>query len=173
MTTVPLTGHITPTWNIDDFPKLEMRHGKLISSKTDVNDFLKAGHNDDQIYIDVYFEPKIMPNGSDSVRKEFSFLNNLRLAVNCLHPGAYLPWHEDGFDRYLEITNINDSDKIFRAIVMVDDGVPGQYLHIDDTIHHNWKAGDWFGWFGPTMHATYNFSCVKRFAYQVTGTINK
>lgn len=171
MTTIPLQGHIVPTWNIEEISKLEMRHGKLHSSKTDVNDFLNAGHNDDQIYIHVYFEPKPMPSGTDSVHNEFSFLNNRRVAVNCLSPGAYLPWHEDGFDRYLEITNVDDRNKIFRAIVMIEDGLPGQYLHIADTIHHGWKAGDWFGWYGPTLHATYNFSCKKRYAYQVTGTV--
>lgn len=169
--TIPLQGHITPVWNLLDISNLSMRTAKLHSSKTDVNEYLKVGHNDNQIYIDVYFEPNPMPAGTDAVRQEFKFLDNLRIAINCLSPGTYLPWHEDGFDRYLEITDVNDRNKIFRAIVMIEDGLPGQYLHIADTIHHGWKAGDWFGWFGPTLHATYNFSYKKRFAYQVTGTV--
>lgn len=171
MTNIPLKGHITPTWNIEEISKLEMRRGIMNNSKTDVNDYLNAGHNEDQIFIDVYFEPKPMPNGANSIRNEFKFLNNLRIAVNCLPPGVYLPWHEDGFERYLEITDVNDRDQIYRAIVMIEDGLPGQYLHIGDTIHHNWRAGDWFAWYGPTLHATYNFSCRNRFAFQVTGTV--
>lgn len=171
MITVPLKGHISPSWDLEEISKLEMRRGKMNNSNTDVNDYLSVGHNEDQIYIDVYFEPSPMPRGSESIRDEFKFLNNLRIAVNCLPPGAYLPWHEDGFERYLAITNVSDRAQIFRAIVMIENGLPGQYLHIGDTVHYNWQAGDWFAWYGPTLHATYNFSRQKRFAFQVTGTV--
>lgn len=169
--TLPLKGHIDPTWDMNEISQLKMRRGELISSRTSVNIYKDAGHNIDQICVDVYFEPLPMPQGSDTIRQEFSHLNNFRIAVNCLHPGTYLPWHEDGYDRYMEITDVPDRNKIYRVIVMAEDSLPGQYLHVADTIHYGWKAGDWFAWYGPTLHATYNFSTKKRYAFQLTGTV--
>lgn len=171
--TLPLLGHITPTWDMTEINQLRdnMEWANLRSSQTSISSYADAGHNLENIFVHVYFEPKPMPAGTDLVMQEFSQLNNLHVAVNCLSPGAYLPWHEDGYDRFLQVTGVSDRNKIYRAIVMAEDGVPGQYLHVGNTIHHMWKAGDWFAWYGLTSHATYNFSCKKRFAFQITGTI--
>ena len=52
---------------------------------------------------------------------------------------------------------------------MLEDSVPGQMMHIKDTIHHTWVAGDVFGWIGDEMHTFYNMSLKDRYAIQITG----
>lgn len=168
---LPFTGHIDPIWTLDELNALDVETAPIRSSKTPAQPFIDAGHDLNRMMIRIYFEPNPMPAFVDKIKEQFSHLNNLSFAVNCIPAGNYLPWHEDGYDRYRNLRGLSTSDTIYRAIIMAEDGVPGQYLHVNDQIYHNWKAGDWFAWYGATMHATYNLSMQDRYAFQLTGTI--
>lgn len=164
-----LNGHITPCWNINEIENLDFETGPVGWFLEPGKPYVDSGHSRSNMLVDLYFEPRQMPDFVDQIKKEFSYLNNLSFGINCIKPGNYLPWHQDKFVKYQQVHNINGLDKIYRAIIMVDTGLPGQYLHIGDQVYHSWSAGDWFGWYGDTSHATYNFSTKKRYAFQITG----
>lgn len=128
-----------------------------------------SGHNSTQMIIYNYFEPNPMPFDLASVKQQFSHLSHCSVAINYSPPGTYLPLHKDLYDRWMKVNSFYDRSRITRYIVMLNDNSPGQMLQIDDTIHSNWKSGACFSWQGECSHAIYNFSCVPRYALQITG----
>lgn len=169
--TQPLSGHITPSWNIADLENLNMELIPFRGSTTLMQDYIDAGHRLNNLSIHVYFEPNPMPTGVEDIKTHFAHLHNVKVAVNCLTPGQYMPWHVDAYGRYMNATELTDSTDIFRILVMAQDSQPGQYVHIGDTVHSSWIAGDWFGWHNDTPHATCNLSNTNRFIFQLTITL--
>lgn len=83
-------------------------------------------------------------------------------------PGNYLPLHRDSFGYYIKYRNVKDIEKIYRYIVFLEDAKHGHMMQLEDTVHTNWKAGDYVGWTGSTPHAAYNFGVEHRYTMSVT-----
>lgn len=170
-TAIPLTGNLAPCWDLSEFQGLDMTRDTLKSSSTPITTYTDAGHNLQNMCVNFYHESQLMPAFMSTVKQHFNFVTNLVTAINLLEPGCYLPWHIDGYDRFRQVFDITDSNRIYRALVMVQDSQPGQYVHIDRAVYHEWCAGDWFAWTGCTWHATYNLSTQDRYIIQLTGMI--
>lgn len=161
--------HIDPKWNIEDFYSLNYKKDVYKGSSL-LKTYVNAGHNEESLTLYNYFEPNPMPECIDSyVRPIFSFLKNLTIAVNLFKVGKFVPQHEDRYDRYSKIFNLPSIDPIVRYVIMLENGIPGQVLEVNDECYTMWKAGDCFGWKNTTKHSFYNFSLKDRYALQITG----
>lgn len=163
-----MNGHIELS-NVDISKFANLNYKKATIDQTYLGQYLSAGHNENQIVLYNYFEPSPMPSIVDDIKKYFSFLSPLSIAVNYCQPGQYLPLHSDLYKKWSEVFNVKNVADIKRYIVMLEDHVPGQMLAVGDMVYTAWRAGDYFGWQGQTQHAIYNLSLRDRYAVQVTG----
>ena len=94
--------------------------------------------------------------------------NHVSVAVNLFTPGTYVPCHNDLYQRFSKVNNVQPNDKIYRFIVMLEQGEHGQMLQINNKVHYKWCSGDYFGWVDQDVHSFYNMSLTNRYAVQVT-----
>ncbi len=164
--------NITPDWNIDDYKSLSFKRD-TVKGQTTVQEYFKVGHKPKQMTMLNYFEPNPMPNSVEYVKTFFNDLVNVTAAVNVFEPGNYLPLHRDNYRKYRSVAKDvlqgRGIEAVYRYVVMLEDSAAGQMMHIKDTIHHTWVAGDVFGWVGDEMHTFYNMSLKDRYAIQITG----
>lgn len=165
-------GKIDYNFNILDFIDLNYNFATYKGASL-LSQFNNLGHSKDAMTLYNYFEPNPMPRCvNEIVKPHFSFLEKLSVAVNLFTPGQYIPYHYDYYTKYKEIFDIKETDKIWRFIVMLEDGVPGQFIEIGDNVYSRWHAGDYFGWYDKEYHAFYNLSIKNRYALQITGIHN-
>jgi hypothetical protein len=163
-------GHIPPNWNLAEYYNLNYNQATI--NKLYLDRYVSCGHNSDQIKVWNYFEPNPMPSSTEYIKNQFKNLKFLSAAVNLMLPGQYLPHHSDLYERWMLFHNVTNIANVYRAIVMLDNSLPGQILQINTNTFDNWQAGDWFAWAGETSHAIYNFSTQNRYAIQLTGLIS-
>lgn len=161
-------GTIPVSWNIDDFKNLIY---KFDPDPKISEEYSSVGHFLESMKFYNCFENNI-PFTLDSIKENFDFLLNVRVAVNLFTPGQYIPLHFDRYERYVKLNQITDPTSITRIMLMLEDSVPGQFLQIENTVHSTWSAGDWFSWKYITPHAFYNLSKKSRYSLQITGTSN-
>ena len=170
--TMKLRFNIPPKWNIDDYKSLSFKR-ETVKGQTTVQEYFRVGHKPGQMTMLNYFEPNTMPNGVDYVKTFFNDLVNVTAAINVFEPGNYLPLHKDNYRKYQsvakDILKGRGIAPIYRYVVMLENSVPGQMLHIKDEVHHTLVAGDAFGWAGDEIHTFYNMSLKDRYAIQITG----
>jgi len=166
---VYLEGSISPDWNIDQIKSLNYKFDYHKDIKL-IEQYKQVGHYEPSMHLYNCFENKLSIN-LDSIRKEFSFLTNLSIAINLFTPGQYLPLHRDLYGRYQEIHKLDNNVNIARIILFVENNSLGQILQIENKAIATWNAGDWFGWTNDDLHAFYNFSFENRYAFQITGTL--
>ncbi|MDA7834230.1 hypothetical protein N9A25_00345 [bacterium] len=161
ITSVPVS------WDTNDLSNLDYNIGSITTPEL----YKEAGHCMSSLQIHNYFEPNPMPEGVLDVKKYFNFLDHCTLAINMLAPGEYLPMHSDAYKAWMKVFNVTSVDRIFRAVIMVEDRKFGQFNEVGDEVISNWKAGDCISWLGTTRHSAYNFNTVPRYAIQLTGLI--
>lgn len=103
------------------------------------------------------------------------------IAFNMQKPGQTTPNHFDRFgpalaermpEAYAGIDFINDSDRIRRVVVMLDDWKLGQFFQIGNSTWHQWKKGDCITWDWRDMpHCTGNVGFWERPMLQITGMV--
>ena len=162
-------GHLSPTWDINQFKQLNYKLDYHKNTEL-IDQYVSSGHTRESMHVYNCFEDQLVVNTS-GIRKNFSWIDNIALAVNLFTPGQYLPLHRDSYQRYSSVFNIDQSQIIIRIILMLEDNCPGQILQINDTTIAQWVAGDWFGWSGDELHAFYNLSMSNRYAVQLSGTL--
>ena len=83
-----------------------------------------------------------------------------------------MPPHFDHFDTYSRIFNIN-KDKVFRAIVFLEDWKPGHYFEYNKIGNTTWSKGEYVMYSHDIEHAASNIGIEPRYTLQITGTIYK
>ena len=164
-------GNININLKIQEFESLE--YNKATIDESLLESYVASGHNKEQMILYNYFEPNPMPRVVNDIKNYFNFLQPVSVAVNLAKPGQYLPMHNDFYKKWMQVHSINNISSIYRAIVMLEDSVPGQILQIENTLINSWKQGDYYSWTGSTEHAIYNFSKKNRYAVQVTGYLHE
>jgi hypothetical protein len=162
--------NITPKWEISDFHHLDY----FLTTHKDqklMNQYIDSGHSENHMTLYNCHQPSFMPDCVfEYIIPQFNFLNNVAVAINYFKPGQYLPLHIDIFEKYIKIYNV-PIDKIVRYVVMLEEGISGQILQIEDNFFTNWNPGDCFGWDYLKTHAFYNLSLEDRYAIQITGVL--
>lgn len=164
------SGKILKNWNMDEIRSLPYKFD-YHKDKDLIDLYASRGHVRESMHIYNCFEDDLSIDFT-SVKKCFSFLQNISLAVNLFKPGQYLPIHFDLYQKYKKHHRLSDDIKICRVIMMLENSSPGQILQIENNLIGNWEEGQWFSWCNQDRHAAYNFSTVDRYALQITGTIN-
>ena len=157
---------IDVNWTIDEIK--DLKYTNVLANFDNAELFLQAGHSKKHMSIQNYFESNTMPESILNVKQYFDW-NNCTVAINLLKPGRYLPTHSDLYTKYANLFKINNIENIQRAIIMIEDWLPGQMIEVDNVITNKWVAGQVFTWTGKVKHAAYNFSLKNRYAIQVTG----
>jgi hypothetical protein len=90
-------------------------------------------------------------------------------SVYRMGPGTVLPNHSDTYTRFKQIHNIDNSDSIYRAIVMMEPWQSGHYLELDGNPITKWLAGDVYIWQNDVKHLAANMGMTNRYTLQITG----
>ena len=157
-------GYIDPTWNIQEFKDLKY---KFDPDPVLCDEYSRYGHSLDSMKFYNCFETDI--DFSLSYILDKFELKGITAAVNFFRPGQYIPLHSDRYERYTKLHKLDNANSVVRIVVMLENSSPGQILQIENRVHCEWSAGDWFLWNGYDSHAFYNLSKVDRYALQITG----
>ena len=107
------------------------------------------------------------------IRKEFFWLENIRVAASLMRPGMILPLHSDRYEFYRQNHSVDQIDDCVRTIVFLEAWAPGHLLLIDNMQLSDWAAGDWICWQGDTVHMAANLGHQDRYTLQITGTLKR
>lgn len=160
--------HIDPCWDIEDFRHLQYQLNQY-HDPAFIDRYVAAGHDRENLRLWTYFEPRPMPRGVEKVKQHFQeSWRDVTVAVNLFMPAQYMPTHSDLYGRYRSVIDVGDRN-IMRAVVMLENGEPGQILEIKDQCFTSWRAGSVFCWSDQDPHGFYNMSLSCRYALQITG----
>jgi hypothetical protein len=95
---------------------------------------------------------------------------NIGLTLYKMTPGVIMPGHTDKFSLYKKLFNINANEKIFRAIIFLEDWQSGHIFEVENTLLPTWKSGDYVLWDENTPHMAANLGTTPRYTAQITFT---
>jgi hypothetical protein len=168
------TGHIDPFWN-DEYKQLNYRQEKFNNPK-DLTRWRSEGY----VHPDSHFTGAMcdmrspQPSwNSQIISWAASTFNIADIGTNyyCMSTGVILPLHQDIYSRYIELFGCK-LDDIVRILVMPEDWCSGHYLELAGVAYTNWRAGDYFWWYGDTPHMAANIGTANRYTIQITGHVN-
>ena len=96
--------------------------------------------------------------------------NNIGLSFYKMNTCNILPSHRDTYNRYIKLFNIQDTSKIHRAVIFLEDWQPGHIFEIERTPITNWKAGEYVLWQYDAEHMAANLGLEPRYTLQITYT---
>jgi hypothetical protein len=95
---------------------------------------------------------------------------NIGLSFYKMNTCNILPPHRDTYNRYIKLFNIQDTSKIHRAVIFLEDWRPGHIFEIEQTPITNWKAGEYVLWQYDAEHMAANLGLEPRYTLQITYT---
>jgi hypothetical protein len=164
------SGNILPFWNSDNLKKINYvphenpQSGFFLIDKNDLNRYRS-------IMVHLY---RGLPDflNHRSLEQEFDWLENKSFAISLMHPGDILPLHNDQYSYFKKNNSLDDSFRIIRCIVFLENRKSGHFLDIDSNNIGSWCAGDWVAWKGETAHLAANLGIEDRYTLQITGIEN-
>jgi hypothetical protein len=88
-------------------------------------------------------------------------------------PGTILPTHSDLYLKYIDLFDLKGQEKnIKRAVVFLEDWVPGHYAEYINSPFTNWSAGATVEWSYDESHMAANMGLVPRYTLQITGHVD-
>jgi hypothetical protein len=86
--------------------------------------------------------------------------------------GTVLPNHQDLYKKYVQIFDLEGQEqKIYRAIVFLEDWQSGHYAEYDGIPYVGWRSGDCVIWHYDLPHMAANIGLLPRYTLQITGHI--
>lgn len=117
----------------------------------------------------MYDSKNPMPEWTNTVAEQIG-LTNVGFVFYKMQTLDIMPNHVDHFETYCKVFDVS-RDKVYRALLFLEDWRPGQYLEVEHTALTSWKAGDWVMWQADVDHASANIGTADRYALQITGTL--
>jgi hypothetical protein len=97
---------------------------------------------------------------------------DIGIAFYRMRTGTVMPVHGDLYKRYIELFNLQGKEtSIRRAVVLLEDWMPGHYLEADGKPYVNWRAGDTVEWEFDAPHSAANIGLEDRYTLQITGHV--
>jgi hypothetical protein len=152
----------------DDFYSFE--YIKQPIKEEEVEKWRDVGYYHKSFSGSMYGGKNAMPDWVNSVAEQVG-LTNCGFVFYKMEQLDIMPPHIDHFDTYCKVFNI-DRNKVFRAIVFLEDWKPGHYFEYDNQGLVNWKKGDYVIYSTNTLHAASNIGIDPRYTLQVTGIKN-
>jgi len=84
-----------------------------------------------------------------------------------MNPGDVIPYHSDTYIKYCKYHNVS-INKVWRALVLLQDWQPGSVLEVDGTPINQYKAGKVVMWNSDTPHFVANYGKIPRYTLQLT-----
>ena len=89
-----------------------------------------------------------------------------------MRTGTVLPVHQDLYSKYVKLHGLlGMQDRIYRAIVFLEDWKSGHYSEVNGDPIVNWRAGDVICWNYDLPHAAANIGLEDRYTLQITGWV--
>jgi hypothetical protein len=98
-------------------------------------------------------------------------LDNCGFVFYKMETGNIMPVHVDHYRQYCNVFNVN-RNKVWRAVVFLEDWKSGHYFEIDGVAICNYRAGEYILWSADTPHAASNIGTLDRYTLQITGTLD-
>lgn len=89
-----------------------------------------------------------------------------------MRPGDLLPRHKDTYYRYCRHHAV-PRDRIWRAIIFLQDWQPGFLFEIDDQPIAGYQNGTYVIWHNDAPHMAGNVGQVPRYTLQITGVVTE
>lgn len=161
-------GHTARIWN-EEFKDLEYQY---LPHKNDqmVQDWLDQGYPKNIILNGAVHHlnnniPSYIKPLCDSLQ-----WNDIGCQLYRMDRADILPVHQDHYTVYKKITGA-DSQRIWRAVVFLEDWKSGHYFEINGIPWLQWKAGDYAVWNNDVPHMAANIGIEPRYTLQITGWI--
>ena len=161
--------HIDPWWGD--------KHRDLAYINEQFNDPISLaewhalGYTQTKFTGDMYDMRNSEPDWMSGVRHQFQW-QHFSWSVYRMCPGTVLPEHSDTYDRFRKIYSVDNPEKIYRAIIFLEDWQPGHYFDINGTPITQWCAGDGVWWNWDIKHTAANIGKTNRYTLQITGLKN-
>lgn len=160
-------GLITPFW--------EYQHRYLnyvrepFNCQEDLILWRSQGYSQEHFTGEMYDMRNLMPAWTEKFLNVFEG-TNIGLSFYKMNTCNILPQHRDTYYRYIKLFNIQDTSKIHRAVIFLEDWQPGHIFEIERTPVTNWKAGEYVLWQYDAEHMAANLGLEPRYTLQVTYT---
>lgn len=162
-------GHISKTWN-DDFKNLDYGYFPH-KDKQMVQQWLDQGYPDSltlngavhylRDQVPDYIVPLIHQLGWRDVGCQLYRMN----------PADIIPVHQDHYTVYKQVIGPERSDRIWRAVMFMEDWKSGHYFEVAGKPWTDWIAGDFAVWHNDVPHMAANIGIEPRFTLQITGWV--
>lgn len=162
-------GHTDPWWD-ESFKKLDFKY-LPIKNTFDEDRWRQQGYTGitlNGMIVNMQTLEKNMPDYAVPFLTMFDW-KNVSLSYYCQQTLNMFPLHFDSYLTYRKLYNIDDSSKIWRCIVFLEDWKSGHYFEIDGRGFINWKCGDYVVWNNDTPHFAANIGTEPRYTMQITG----
>ena len=95
---------------------------------------------------------------------------NIGTSYYRMNTGTVLPTHADLYKKYVQLFNLQGQEnRIYRAIIFLEDWKPGHYAEYDNRPFVDWRAGAVIEWVYDTPHMAANLGLDPRYTLQITG----
>ena len=135
----------------------------------DVTLWRSLGYSQEHFTGEMYDMPNPMPEWTAKFLNVFLGIN-IGISFYRMNTCNILPYHQDTYKKYIELFNIKDTAKIYRAIIFLEDWKPGHIFEIESTPITNWKAGEYVLWQYDAAHMAANLGLEPRYTLQITYT---
>ena len=160
-------GLITPFWEYQHRYLNYVRES--FNCEEDLILWRSQGYSQEHFTGEMYDMRNPMPPWAEKFFSVFEG-NNVGLSFYKMNTCNILPQHRDTYNRYIKLFNIQDTSKIHRAVIFLEDWQPGHIFEIEQTPITNWKAGEYVLWQYDAEHMAANLGLEPRYTLQVTYT---
>lgn len=128
----------------------------------------RQGYTHDTTYGKMYGGKDVVPRWAHDVGNNLG-LENCGFVFYKMDFMDIMPVHSDHYRKYCEVFK-QDYDKVWRAVVFLEDWKSGHYFEIDGQAGCNWERGEYVIWKGSVPHSASNIGVEPRYTLQITGT---
>ena len=160
-------GLITPFWGYQHRYLNYVRES--FNCQEDLVLWRSQGYSQEHFTGEMYDMRNPMPLWAEKFFSAFEG-NNIGLSFYKMNTCNILPQHRDTYNRYIKLFNIQDTSKIHRAVIFLEDWQPGHIFEIERNPITNWKAGEYVLWQYDAEHMAANLGLEPRYTLQVTYT---
>lgn len=162
-----IRGKINVCWK-EEYKFFPYTKQPLTAAELDI--WRSQGYNHESFTGVMYDSRNPMPEWCQSVANSLK-LKNTGFVFYKMTTNDIMPVHVDHFRRYCEVFNV-PKNKVWRAIVFLEDWKSGHYFEINNNAICNYKAGEYILWHYNVPHAASNIGTENRYTLQITGTID-
>ena len=162
-----LKGSVTVCWD-DSYKALPFEREPI--QEYEIKKWRMMGYTHDTFSGKMYSSRNPMPDWVDHVAADIG-LSRCGFVIYKMSTLEIMPTHVDHYETYSRVFGV-DRENIRRAIVFLEDWLPGHYSEMEHVGITNWKAGDYVMWDADVPHAAANIGTQPRYTLQITGTLD-